>query len=75
MKQILTDHQMSDYGKMVLEQTKQAKIKARMEKSIAGHTYQLERLRFRHRIIEALTWTSLCFGFVLCLAALIVPFV
>ena len=75
MKNPISPKQMTEYANMIAEQTKQAKIKARMEKSIAGHTYKLEMLRHKHRIIEALTWTSLCFGFALCLGALIAPFV
>lgn len=64
---------LKSYAEMCVEQTKQARIKARMEKSIASHQYQIAMLTHKHRMIEACTWSCLVGGFALCLALLFLP--
>ena len=57
---------LQSYAAMVAEQTKQEKYKLKLEKSIASHSYKLEKLRTKDYILKCLATASVLLSFALC---------
>ena len=70
-----TEKRVATYADMVAEQTKQAQLKLKLEKSISSHAYKLEKLRCKHDILRGLVFGNLLIGFGCALASLVKLFV